>query len=182
MSVPRWRLLSKCLSRSRVAWPLTYLLDCCGRGQRDVHGGPRRTHRPHAHGACQGQLSGRRRDGALWSAERARTSSAASDENDGSSSPERWTLTAEIGNAIIARANVRRRAVAADVRVVPVPADGLVGVFDGTLRACGWHARRPGEARRWYTVRRDWRHNVRSRMCRRCLRAPRNAASGTVLA
>ena len=67
--------------------------------------------------------------GLFWSAERARTSSAASDESDESSSPERWTLTAEIGNAIIARANVRRRAVAAAVRVVPVRADGLVGVF-----------------------------------------------------
>jgi hypothetical protein len=30
-----------------------------------------------------------------WSTERARTSSAASDESDESSSPERWTLTAE---------------------------------------------------------------------------------------
>jgi dienelactone hydrolase len=69
--------------------------------------------------------------GLFWSAERAKTSSpaAASGEDDESSSPEIWSLTAEIGNAIVARASVRRRAVAADVRVTPVRADGLVGVF-----------------------------------------------------
>jgi dienelactone hydrolase len=52
-----------------------------------------------------------------------------SDEDDDVSTAERWTLTAEVGNAIVARANIRRRAVAADVRIVPVRADGLVGVF-----------------------------------------------------
>jgi dienelactone hydrolase len=69
--------------------------------------------------------------GLFWSAERARTSATTveSDEDDDVSSAERWTLTAEVGNAIVARANIRRRAVAADVRIVPVRADGLVGVF-----------------------------------------------------
>src|SRR5262249_19539421 len=43
--------------------------------------------------------------------------------------PERWTLTAEIGNAVVAQTTIRRRAVAADVRVTPVRTDGFVGVF-----------------------------------------------------
>jgi hypothetical protein len=70
--------------------------------------------------------------GLFWSADRTEATdvAAASDEAEESSSssasPERWTLTAAIGETVVARATVRRRAVAADVRV---RVDGLVGVF-----------------------------------------------------
>jgi len=68
--------------------------------------------------------------GLFWSVERGGPSAAAppSDE-EGEDSPERWMLTAEVGGTVVARASVRRRAVAADVRVSPVRADGLVGTF-----------------------------------------------------
>jgi dienelactone hydrolase len=42
---------------------------------------------------------------------------------------ESWTLTAEIGGAVVATARVRRRAVAPGVGVVPVRTNGLVGSF-----------------------------------------------------
>lgn len=71
--------------------------------------------------------------GLFWSADRTEATdvAAASDEAEESSSasPERWMLTAAIGDTVVARATVRRRAVATDVRVTPVRVDGLVGVF-----------------------------------------------------
>lgn len=73
--------------------------------------------------------------GLFWSAERSRPSTSAQrgdedkNEDDEPDSPGRWTLTAETGNAVVARASLRRRAVAADVRVTRVRSDGLVGVF-----------------------------------------------------
>jgi dienelactone hydrolase len=67
--------------------------------------------------------------GLFWSAERNQRSPApATDEEEGTP-PDRWTLTAEVGGAVVARASVRRRAVAADVGVSPVHSDGLVGMF-----------------------------------------------------
>src|SRR5262245_44786406 len=66
--------------------------------------------------------------GLFWSLERARTPStdaAEADDEDERPSPDRWSLTADVDNAIVARATVRRRAVAADVRVTPVHANGL---------------------------------------------------------
>jgi len=75
--------------------------------------------------------------GLFWSAERAGSAAgsaapsaaAGEEDNDESASPERWTLTAEIGDAVVAQTTIRRRAVAAHVRVTPVRVDGLVGVF-----------------------------------------------------
>src|SRR5262249_40233693 len=68
--------------------------------------------------------------GLFWSAERSRPSDAnRASEDDEESSPERWTLTAEVGGTVVAHASVRRRAVAADVRVSRVRTEGLVGVF-----------------------------------------------------
>jgi dienelactone hydrolase len=68
--------------------------------------------------------------GLFWSAERASAARPdASDEDVDGSSPESWTLTAETGGGVVARATVRRRAVAADVRVKRVRESGLVGTL-----------------------------------------------------
>ena len=68
--------------------------------------------------------------GLFWSAERGgrRAGTPAADEEE-EVGPDRWTLTAAVVGAVVARASLRRRAVAADVRVTPVRSDGLVGVF-----------------------------------------------------
>ncbi|HYM59303.1 MAG TPA: acyl-CoA thioesterase/bile acid-CoA:amino acid N-acyltransferase family protein [Thermoanaerobaculia bacterium] len=67
--------------------------------------------------------------GLFWSAERKATPSRISDENDVEASPDHWTLTAEFGGAVVARASIRRRAVAAGVRMTPVRERGLAGTF-----------------------------------------------------
>jgi dienelactone hydrolase len=67
--------------------------------------------------------------GLFWSVER--EGAPAPDEaiDDAAPSPERWTLTAEVANAVVAKTSVRRRAIAADLRVRPVREAGLVGTF-----------------------------------------------------
>jgi dienelactone hydrolase len=71
--------------------------------------------------------------GLFWSIERhrppARMAAAEDDDDEEAGTPESWTLTAEVGNQTVAQTTVRRRAVAEDVRVTPVRADGLVGTF-----------------------------------------------------
>ncbi len=68
--------------------------------------------------------------GLFWSAERASAPhTGASDEDSDGSSPEMWTLTAETGGTVVARATIRRRAVAAGVRVKRVREGGLVGTY-----------------------------------------------------
>jgi dienelactone hydrolase len=79
--------------------------------------------------------------GLFWSAERpggadaspARRPTAAApptaDDEETAGASDRWTLTAEVGNSVVAQATIRRRAVAANVRVTPVRVDGFVGVF-----------------------------------------------------
>jgi dienelactone hydrolase len=68
--------------------------------------------------------------GLFWSAER-RAEPTANDEpsDEEEAAAARWTLTAEIDNAIVARASVQRRALADGVRVTPVRTDGLVGTL-----------------------------------------------------
>ncbi len=62
--------------------------------------------------------------GLFWSTERA----GAYDASESSPS-DRWTLTASVGDAMVAQQTIRRRALAADVRVTNVRTDGLVGTF-----------------------------------------------------
>jgi dienelactone hydrolase len=71
--------------------------------------------------------------GLFWSADRGRppspTEAAPEDGDEEEQSPDQWTLTAEVGSAVVARVNIRRRLVSADVRVTRMHADGLVGMF-----------------------------------------------------
>jgi len=67
--------------------------------------------------------------GLFWSAERTRPSPENAGADNNELSPEHWTLSAEAGGAVLARANIRRRAVAEGVHVQPVRANGLVGDF-----------------------------------------------------
>jgi dienelactone hydrolase len=66
--------------------------------------------------------------GLFWSVERERAEAAQSDE-EADASPELWKLTAEIDREVVASVSIRRRAVAAGVRVTPVREGGLVGTF-----------------------------------------------------
>ena len=66
--------------------------------------------------------------GLFWSASRASADDARAPEGV-AAGPELWTLTAETGGAVVATATIRRRAVAAGVRVTPVRDKGLVGTF-----------------------------------------------------
>lgn len=72
--------------------------------------------------------------GLFWSIERHRgpRASVVDDDNEDEGeprTPESWTLTAEVGNQIVAQTTVRRRAIADGVRLTPVRAGGLVGTF-----------------------------------------------------
>jgi len=67
--------------------------------------------------------------GLFWSAERKSTSGSGAADEGGDDSLNLWTLTAETGGEAVATATVRRRAVAAGVRVMPVRERGLVGAF-----------------------------------------------------
>src|SRR5689334_10414887 len=67
--------------------------------------------------------------GLFWSVERGRASkpAAAVDQDDEleERTPETWTLTAEVNHQLVARTTIRRRPVAAAVRVRPLRTDGL---------------------------------------------------------
>jgi dienelactone hydrolase len=69
--------------------------------------------------------------GLFWSAERQRSPSvvATADDDADESSADQWTLTAAVDGAIVARASVRRHAVAAGVRITPLREGGMVGTF-----------------------------------------------------
>lgn len=67
--------------------------------------------------------------GLFWSAERSTDDASLPEGDTDESSPESWTLTAEIEGRVVARVTVRRRAVAASVRVTQVRELGLVGTF-----------------------------------------------------
>jgi dienelactone hydrolase len=64
--------------------------------------------------------------GLFWSASRAQDTEAAGED---APEPDVWTLTAETTAGVVATATVRRRPVAAGVRVTPVHERGLVGTF-----------------------------------------------------
>jgi dienelactone hydrolase len=66
--------------------------------------------------------------GLFWSAEPMRFPRYA-DKNIEFAAPERWTLTAEIGDATVAQITIRRGALAAGVKVTPVNVNGLIGMF-----------------------------------------------------
>ena len=68
--------------------------------------------------------------GLFWSASRVSADEAGlSDDGRTAVTAESWTLTAEIGGAVVATATIRRRGVAPGVRVTPVRDNGLVGSF-----------------------------------------------------
>lgn len=68
--------------------------------------------------------------GLFWSAERrASSSDLAGSDDEGESLPDQWMLTAEVDGSVVASARVRRRAVAADVRLTPLRESGMVGTF-----------------------------------------------------
>jgi dienelactone hydrolase len=67
--------------------------------------------------------------GLFWSASRATGAATDAADDDAPATADSWTLTAEAAGAVVASARLRRRAVAADVRVTPVRDRGLVGVF-----------------------------------------------------
>jgi dienelactone hydrolase len=68
--------------------------------------------------------------GLFWSAERrASSSDVAGSEDDAESLPDQWTLVAEVDGSLVARVNVRRRAVAPGVHLAPLRESGMVGMF-----------------------------------------------------
>ena len=68
--------------------------------------------------------------GLFWSATRVKADEAGlADEGGTAPTADSWTLSAEIGGAVVATATMRRRAVAPGVRVTPVRDNGLVGSF-----------------------------------------------------
>jgi dienelactone hydrolase len=77
----------------------------------------------------KGSYQGADAMGLFWSVERERAEAPQSDEEIGDGSPELWKLTAEIDREVVASVSIRRRAVAAGVRVTPVRDGGLVGTF-----------------------------------------------------
>jgi dienelactone hydrolase len=66
--------------------------------------------------------------GLFWSAERGATSTVSEDDAD-EVAPDQWTLTAETGGEVVARTDIRRRAVSPNVRVRPVHDGGMVATF-----------------------------------------------------
>ncbi len=66
--------------------------------------------------------------GLFWSAERSATSNSPEDDPD-EAAPDQWTLTAEVGGAVVARTSIRRRAASPNVRVKPVHDGGMIATF-----------------------------------------------------
>lgn len=68
--------------------------------------------------------------GLFWSASRVSVDEAGLfDKVKNAATAESWTLSAETGGAVVATTTIRRRALAAGVRVTPVRDKGLVGSF-----------------------------------------------------
>src|ERR1019366_2276878 len=67
--------------------------------------------------------------GLFWSARRDSVADRVPEAGDPNPPPRKWQLVAEAGGAVVAETTVLRSAVAADVNVTMVRANGLVGAF-----------------------------------------------------